>query len=172
MIRRIVRPSAPQARAYRPRNPVAGHALIMTLCLTAILTPLAVFAVQQAHTALVLQRQACTTLELFYVAEAGLAHALADLDADPSFDRLQLGPDGVAGTDDDGEFPFLHAPPAFFPRGPFRYEVSVEARGRDVLDIVARGFGAGPATQAVAATVIRSPSRPSVAFVAGWRELF
>lgn len=146
--------------------------MLTTLVLIALLTPMATLAVRQAQTALLLQRQIRVTLQVFYVAEAGLARAYAEIEASPAFDRLLLGPDGIASTDDDGEFPFAQSPPEFFPKAPYHYEVTVEPRDAASLDIVARGFGPGHTSQAVAATIMRSPAAPAMAMVAGWRELF
>ena len=157
----------------RPQPAAAGgFALITTLIMVALLTPVATLSVLHAHGALRLSHQARLALEVFYVAEAGMEHALADLAVDPAYERLLAGPDGVLGDEDDGEFPFQSPPPPCFPRPPFHYEVRVEPRDDAGLDIIARGFGFHAATQTVAVTVIRSPSNPALAQVAGWREVF
>ena len=89
-----------------------GHALLTTMLAAACLLPLGAFAAMQARLDWLVQHHTRTALETFTVADSGLEHALADLTADLRFDRLLGGPDGRVGTGDDGEFPFLQAPPA------------------------------------------------------------
>lgn len=134
----------------------AGHALLITMLAAACLLPLAAFATMQARLDFIVQHYTRSALETFVVAESGLEHALADLAADTRFERLLAGPDRQAGTGDDGEYPFLEPPPAFFPHEPFRYEVRVATLGVDDLEIRARGFGPYGATRMVVATVRRS----------------
>ena len=133
-----------------------GHALITTMIAAACLLPLGAFAAMQARLDALVQHHTRIALETFTVAESGLEHALADFIADPRFERLLVGPDRLAGTADDGEYPFRRAPLAFFPREPFRYEVRVAARQPDVLEISARGLGPFTATRLVVATVRRT----------------
>lgn len=134
----------------------AGHALLTTMIAAACLLPLGAFAAMQARLDYLVQHHTRTALETFTVAESGLEHALADLAADPRFDRLLAGPDRQAGTGDDGEYPFAQPPPAFFPYAPYRYEVRVAAQGPDALEIAARGLGPFNATRMVVASVIRT----------------
>jgi hypothetical protein len=132
-----------------------GHALLLTLAITALVAPLGAFALMQARVDLLLARHARTSIQLFYVADSGLEHALADLRLDPVFDRLLAGPDGKEDTTDDGHFPFHHNPPDSFPSAPFRYTVSAEPHGEDRVDIVSRGVTEGGAAQTVSASVVR-----------------
>lgn len=134
----------------------AGSALITTMIVAAVLLVIGAFAVLQARLDLLVQRHTRAAVETFYVAEAGLEHALADLATDPRFERLLAGEDGIAGTGDDGSYPFRDGPPDFFPRAPFRYDVRVEAIDEGTVEIVSRGLGAGPATRSVTAPVLRS----------------
>lgn len=129
----------------------------------ACLAPLAAFAAMQARLDAMVQHYTRAALETFVVAESGLEHALGDFAADPRFERLLVGPDRQAGTADDGEYPFRQAPPEFFPRPPFRYQVRVAALRPDVLAISARGTGPLNATRVVVATV----QRTTAPFVAG-----
>ncbi len=137
------------------RRAERGQALLIVLIAMTVLVPLGGFAAMQARLDFLVQHHARAASETFAVAESGLEHALADLDADGRFELLRAGPDRRAGTGDDGEFPFAVAPPAFFPAAPFRYEVRVTESGPDVVEIVARGFGPLGATRAVAAAVLR-----------------
>src|SRR5262249_14133135 len=102
-----------------------GYALLIVLLAMAALAPLGAFAGMQARVDALVQDATRRADEAFYVAEAGLAHAIADLEAAPRFERLRAGPDGRQGTADDDQFPFAAAPPAFFPRQPYRYDVRV-----------------------------------------------
>src|SRR5215470_474238 len=90
------------------RSQEDGLALVTVLLFIAFLTPLGAFALMQARLDLRVEDNARTALETFAVAEAGLDHALADLDLQPWFDRLLAGPDGIVGNADDKEFPYVH----------------------------------------------------------------
>ncbi len=136
----------------------AGYALATTMITAGALLPLGAFALMQVRLDLAVHHHTRAALEAFHVAEAGLAHALADLDADPIFDRLRAGPDGLPDTADDGDFPFRTPPPAFFPRRPFHYTVAVEPIGGDAVEIVAHGYGIARAERIVAVAV--RPSAP------------
>jgi hypothetical protein len=139
----------------RKRTEEDGYALLLTLVITALVAPLGAFALMQARVDLLLARHARVSTQLFYVADSGLEHALADLRLDPIFDRLLTGPDGSENTADDGHFPFHHDPPDSFPAAPFRYSVSVEPDGESRVEIVSRGITESGATQAVSASVVR-----------------
>jgi hypothetical protein len=132
-----------------------GQALLLTLIITALVAPLGVFALMQARVDLLLARHARTATQLFYVADSGLEHALADIRLDPIFDRLLTGPDGKADTTDDGRFPFHYDPPDSFPSAPFHYAVSVKPDGEERVDIVSRAVTESGASQTVSASVLR-----------------
>jgi hypothetical protein len=136
----------------------SGHALITVLGLLAVFFPIGVFALREAYVDLLLGRQTQIATELFYVAEAGLTHALADLATDPIFERLATGPDGIAGTADDEAFPFQSPPPTVFPRAPFRYEVAIAERTATRLQLYARAVGPNGAGHRVAAAIAREPA--------------
>jgi hypothetical protein len=135
------------------------------MIVSSVLLAVGAFAVMQARLDLLVQHHTRAAVEAFYVAESGLEHALADLSSDPRFERLLVGRDAVAGTADDGSYPFRDGPPEFFPRAPFRYEVLVERVDEDTVEIVARGIGAGPAMRSVSAPILRSsePYLPAAA---------
>ena len=143
-----------------------GSALVAVLGLAMILLPLGAFVVMQCRTDLLIQRNLRAEIEAFYVAEAGLEHAVADIAPDTSFDDLLAGPDHAAGTADDGVFPFRDGAPADFPESPFRYEVRVTRSTRDALSIVSAGSGRQGAAQVVSATVVRShvPFTPAAVY--------
>lgn len=147
------------------RNRQTGSALITTMIVSSALLVIGAFAVMQARLDLLVQRHTRAAVEMFYVAEAGLEHALADLASDPRFERLLVGRDGIEGTPDDGAYPFRNGPPSFFPRAPFRYEVRVESVDENTAEIVSQGIGAGPATRSVSAPILRStePHLPAAA---------
>jgi hypothetical protein len=148
-------------RAHRSRAGEAGYALLTVLIAIAALTPLAAFAVLQARVDALVQQDTRRAVEAFRVAESGLEHAVADLVAEPSFDRLGAGPDRRRGTGDDGEYPFARRPPEFFPLAPFHYVVRVVPVDGDRVDLIAWGYGSGTAMHAVGVSVIRD-ARPYV----------
>ena len=165
----------------RWRMSESGNALLVTMMAAACLAPLGAFAAMQARLDFLVQHHTRAALETFVVAESGLEHALADLAFDPRFDRLLLGPDGRAGTADDGTYPFGHPPPAWFPAAPFRYAVRVTAKGPDALELTASAVGPWNAARTVAATVVRdasaylpgalvlSASNPAIALATGFQ---
>jgi hypothetical protein len=135
------------------------------MIVSSVLLAIGAFAVMQARLDLLVQHHTRAAVEVFYVAEAGLEHALADLASDPRFERLLSGADGIPGTPDDGAYPFRNGPPGFFPRAPFRYDVRVEPVDANAAEIVSRGVGSGPTTRIVTAPVLRStePYLPAAA---------
>jgi hypothetical protein len=105
-------------RSFRAARRLAahdGHALLTTMMAAASSVPLAAFTAMQARLDWMVQNHTRIALQTFTVADSGLEHALADIEADPRFDRLLDGPDRQAGTGDDGEYPFLQPPPRVLP---------------------------------------------------------
>jgi hypothetical protein len=131
-----------------------GNALITVLIMLAALTPLGAFAVMQARLDVMVQHHVREGAAALYAAEAGLEHALADLRLDPSFDRLLGGPDGVAGTSDDAEFPFRMSGPLSIGQG-YRYDLRVDPRSASRIEVMATGSGPTTATHTVVASIAR-----------------
>ncbi len=134
-----------------------GSALIAALTIAMILLPLGVFVVLQCRNDFLMQRKSRSEVEAFYVAEAGLEHAVAEIPAGQSFDPILAGPDRVAGTEDDGVFPFAEGPPAEFPYAPFRYDVHATSADNAMVRILSQGTGTNGATKVVIGLVARSP---------------
>ena len=133
-----------------------GIALITVLLLLLIVTPLAAMAFLQARTDWLLERNLLAEQQAFHVAEAGLEHALAVIRPGTPLGSLWTGRDGIAGTADDGVFPFEDGVPAPFPHAPFRYDVRVERRDRGV-GLVSTGVGRHGAQKTVRGIVDQSP---------------
>lgn len=134
-----------------------GTALVVTLSIIMVLLPLGAYLVLQCRTDLMIQRNFRNEVEAFYVAEAGLDHAVADIPPGQSFDDVLAGPDGIAGTADDGLFPFSEGAAGEFPYAPFHYEVRVTLTANNSLSILSHGTGKDGATKVVGALVSRSP---------------
>ena len=134
-----------------------GTALLTTLGLMMLLLPLGAYVLMQCRSDLLIQRNFRDEIEAFYIAEAGLEHAVADIKPGRSMNRLLVGPDGSAGTDDDGFFPFGEGMPQDFPLSPFHYEVRVTPLSADAVSLVSHGIGRNGTTKVIAATVARSP---------------
>ena len=134
-----------------------GTALPAVLALIMILLPVGAFVVLQCRTDLLIQHNLRAEIEAFYVAEAGLEHALSEISPGTSFDAVLAGPDRVAGTADDGIFPFTEGAPSAFPYAPFRYDVRVAQTSSDVLTVQSSGIGVHGATKVVIALVRRDP---------------
>jgi hypothetical protein len=135
-----------------------GIALVAVLVIAAVALPLSAFLALQALIDLRIGQNLRSATETFYVAEAGLQHALAQLRPAASFDLILAGPDGVGGTADDGVFPFAGGAPASFPRAPLRYEVSAALADDGSLRLRSRGIGADGAEKIVEARVAHSHS--------------
>jgi len=130
-----------------------GSALTATLAATAVLLPLAAFAVLLTRLDFYVHDNTRAQTEVFYVAEAGLEHALADIARGESLEQLLAGPDGNAGSADDGIFPFREGRPGPFPHAPLGYEVQVERANSQLLRLVSVGSGARHARATVEALV-------------------
>jgi hypothetical protein len=146
-----------------------GTALVAALVIIMILLPLGVFVALQCRMDLAIQRNLRTEIEAFYVAEAGLQHAVAEIRPGTSFDYLLLGPDHTAGTADDGVFPFAEGSPAAFPRAPFHYEVTIVDAGHGTIRLISRGLGEQGAVRVVEGLVRRSesPFTPAALYAEG-----
>jgi hypothetical protein len=134
-----------------------GTALVAALCIAMILLPLGALVALQSRTDLGIQLNLRNDIETFYVAEAGLAHAVAEIPPGQSFEQLLIGPDRITGTSDDGMFPFVGGPPAAFPYPPFQYDVQVASASPSMLRIVSRASGANGSAKVVELLVTRSP---------------
>ncbi len=139
------------------------------LAIVMILLPIAAFVALECRTDLLIQHNLRAEIEAFYVAEAGLEHAIAEIAPGTSFDDVLTGPDHVAGTADDGLFAFSEGVPGAFPSAPFRYDVRVTKSGSDMISVVSSGTGINGATRVVAAVVKRSgfPMTPAAFYAEG-----
>jgi hypothetical protein len=159
-----MKPSGLRTRAWGPEGLRAcggstdrGAALIATLAIVMVLFPLGAFVVMQCRTDWLIHHNLRAEIEAFYVAEAGLEHALAEIAPGLSFDDVLAGPDHQSGTMDDGVFPFREGAVSDFPHPPFRYEVHVTAAGTGMIQVTSHGSGHGESTKVVEALVVRSP---------------
>jgi hypothetical protein len=134
-----------------------GSAMVAVLGLMALLLPLGAFVALQSRMDLLIQRNLRAETEVFYVAEAGLEHAVVEITPGTSFDAFLAGPDGMLGTRDDGVFPFSEGPPHSFPSAPFHYDVRVARHSGGLLDVTSSGSGRNGAVKVLAAIVARSP---------------
>ena len=144
-----------------------GSALIAVLGLMTLLLPLGALVSLQARMDLLVQRNLLADAEVFYVADAGVEHAVAEIGPGVGFDAVLAGPDRVPGTADDGIFPFRAGPPAAFPAQPFAYDVRVARRPDGRIRIVATGRGRHGATKVIAAIVARAalPFTPAALYL-------
>ena len=134
-----------------------GTALVAVLVLMMILLPLGAYVVVQCRSDLMIERNLRSEIEAFYVAEAGLEHAMAEIPPGRSFEEVLTGPDHILGTADDGLFPFHEGWPNDFPYSPFRYEVRVASVDSNAVRITSRGAGRDGATKVIEAVVRRAP---------------
>jgi hypothetical protein len=150
-----------EARGHR------GAALAAVLLAITLLLPLGALAVLQARVGLLTQQSLRGDAEALHAAEAGLACALARLDPAADFDTLLRGPDGTAGTGDDGLFP---APlDCSAPLGaPLAFDVRLGAGAAGALKLVATGRGTRGATRVIEQHVWRTA--PDAIEIGGWRE--
>jgi len=151
-----------------------GTALLAALMIVLIVLPVSAFVVFQARTDWQIEHNLHAAIEAFYVAEAGLAHAIDDIGPRVSYEALLDGPDRIPGTSDDGVFPFPEGAPAVFPHAPLHYDVRVESAGNGLLRLVSTAAGAQQAIKVVEALVTRAalPFTPGAVYVAGDTSTF
>jgi hypothetical protein len=141
--------------------------MVAALGFTLLLLPLGAFVALQARMDLLIQRNLRAEIEVFYVAEAGLEHAVAEIAPGTSFDAILAGPDRALGTADDGVFPFSEGPPAPFPTASFHYDVHITQRRAGVLDLISSSGGRTGATKVISAILTRSrlPFTPAAFYI-------
>lgn len=134
-----------------------GTALVAALGIAMILLPVGALVTLQCRTDISIQHNLRSDIESFYVAEAGLAHAVAEIPPGQSFDQILAGPDRIRGTADDGVFPFTEGAPAAFPYPPYRYDVQAVLKGPNMLNIISHASGMNGSAKVVETLVMRSP---------------
>jgi hypothetical protein len=133
-----------------------GSALTATLAATAVLLPLAAFAALLARVNFYVQENTRAQAEVFYVAESGAEHALAELPPAATLDDLLAGPDGLTGTGDDGAFPFRSTIDLL--RGPLRYTARVERVTDTLVRLTSTADGRRNARAVVEVLIGRDPA--------------
>jgi hypothetical protein len=88
----------------------SGTALVAALGIALLLVPLATFAVLCSRAHVRMQHHLRKDIEAFYAAETGLTAAIAQIAPAATLAGLLLGPDGLAGTADDGVLPLASLP--------------------------------------------------------------
>lgn len=130
-----------------------GSALVAVLILAAVMVPIGTWATWQARVDAAVARNLRGDLHSFYVADAGLNHALAVVTRLPSPAAALAGPDGVPGTADDGGVVGPAAVRTIFPEAPYGYLLDVQAVGIDGVRIRSTGAGWDGATKQLEAVV-------------------
>ena len=141
----------------RHTDPQRGSALTMTMAVTASLLPLAAFSLLLTRGSFYIQNNTRAQAEAFYVAEAGMTHALADIAPAVVLDTMLDGPDKQHGTADDGGFPFREGVPGYFPSAPLRYDVTVAKVSNGLFRLTSTGYGVRNAQSVVEALAARDP---------------
>ena len=146
-----------------------GAALVATLAIIMVLMPLGAFVLFQNRTDWLMHHNLRGEVQVFYVAEAGLEHALSEVGPGTTFSDTLTGPDHTAGTADDGLFPFREGGAREFPQAPFRYDVRVVGISPSLIRIISQGSGPGESAKVVEALVTRSvfPDTPAAVYAAG-----
>jgi hypothetical protein len=118
-----------------------GIALLAVMGVILALLPVAAAIAVQTRLDGLMQRNARVGAEVFYTAEAGLAHAVSELRPLADFDEILRGPDGIDGTPDDGSFPFRTSIPPAFTQGSLVYEVTASRGPASTIRIRSHGRG-------------------------------
>lgn len=147
-----------------------GAALVGVLAVTAALLPLVAYLHAGIRIEMQLARGAVARLQAPYSAEAGLALALEALRDGIAAESLFAGPDGVAGSADDGTFPFPAGSPAGFPDGRFALEVTIGPAGANRVEIGVVARGSPETVRAVRALVDLPPAAGGPPRLLGWRD--
>ncbi len=141
--------------------------MLSVLTILALLLPLSAHTVFQAHIDLLIARNFRDQTDAMYVAEAGLEHALAAVGEIGTLPVLLHGPDQIAASADDGDFP---VPLPSDGLGSSRnYVVRVAKLSDTRAQITSVGNGNNGASRAVAALLQASdtPFTPATLFLAG-----
>lgn len=126
------------------RGDERGVALLAVLGLVLALLPVAAAICIQTHLDGLMQRNHRDSTQAFYAAEAGLAHALAEMQPSLSLRPFLNGPDGVEGTTDDGQLAFRQSPPAGL-----NYEVRASPEQANQIRLRSTGHGLDDAVREV-----------------------
>ena len=150
----------------RKRNNEAGYALLLTLMISALVLPLGAFALMQARIDLLTAQHGRRATELFYTAESGLEHALADLRLEPFFDRFEDDTEAEWAREENPSFPFLKPSANPLPSDSLQYEITVEFVDSEQVRIVSKASGRMQASQTVSSSIMRSskPFTPGAIF--------
>jgi hypothetical protein len=134
---------------FESSNGQRGAALIATLLASALLVMIASVAAEQAWISWMIGHRLREAAEALVSAESGLATAIADLAAEPSFERFDL-PTG-------SPFPFLDGAPVGVPvPDSFRIHTEIRSRSSSHVDFVVTATGRNRARRVLAATIERS----------------
>ena len=124
-----------------------GSSLVATLIVATVLLPIGGWMFMQTRADFFVARNLRAELEAVYVADAGVSHAVAQIDADGSFARLLT-------ARSTGVSPFGNAPPPF-PAAPLHYEVLVAPLDSTTLRVTSTGYGRDGANKRVEALLRR-----------------
>jgi len=102
---------------------------------------LAGFAVLRCRPHVLIQQNARRDVEAFYAAEAGLVEALTQLPPSASLATALRGPDGVAGTVDDGTLQVRSSSGIPLPSG-LQLQLKVETASSGLLRLVSSAMSA------------------------------
>jgi hypothetical protein len=144
-----------------------GAALVSVMVLAAVLVPIGAWVALQARIDGALARNLRADLHAFYVADAGMSHALSVVSRAPSAAVALAGPDGLAGTTDDGGILGVPADHVTFPKAPYGYAVGAQAAGTDGIRLQSVGLGWDGATRQLEALVYWRAGKT----VVWWREV-
>lgn len=152
------------------RGQNSGVALVGALAVTVALLPLVAQVHLAVQTEALLARNSAARAQALYSAEAGLALALDELGRGIDPDRLYSGPNGIAGTDDDGMFPFTSGPPAGFPDAGWSTTVAIRPAGEGHAELTALATGPHRNFRRVR-VLVALPSAPGQPpRLSGWQE--
>lgn len=147
-----------------------GSAIISVLGWLLLLLPLAVWVSTAALVDVLQAQNARRAASAFYVAEAGLDRALAWVASQPSAEHAYRGPDGRAGSEDDGGV--FGLPGQFVPFGEEAatgYQVWLVFLDSAAVRVRSRGRGWGGGNRTVEAIVRWNDGAP---LTLSWNEEF
>jgi hypothetical protein len=150
---------------------ISGVALVGALAVTVALLPLVAHLHLEVQIEALLARNSAARTQALYSAEAGLALALEELGRGIDADRLYAGPDGVAGTEDDGGFPFAAGPPAGFPDDSWSVAVAIRPAVAGHAELIAQATGPRANARRVRALVALPAAPGEPPRLAGWQEI-
>lgn len=147
-----------------------GIALLSVLSILAVMLPLGALLVLQARAQALIARNVLRRAQAFTLAESGANYAVALAAREPHPEQWLNGPDGRAGTADDGQVPFPADASLTFPYAG-RFRVVVSRVSPELLRFHSLGQVDDGGEALIQVTVRLTPDESRSVAVVAWQDL-